>query len=70
VRTQQAGFFRHAVKVGDELAAGQTLGQLVDFFGRTVEAVTAPEKGQVLFMVVSPAIARNGLVCGIGVEAR
>jgi uncharacterized protein len=70
VRTQRAGFFRHAVKVGDELATGQALGQLVDFFGHTVEEVTAPDNGQVLFMVVSPAIARNGLVCGIGVEAR
>ena len=69
VRTRAPGFFRHAVKVGDELAAGQSLGTLVDFFGRTIEDVTAPEMGQVLFMVVSPAITKQGLICGIGIEA-
>jgi len=69
VRTQAAGFFRHAVKVGDDLAAGQLLGRLVDFYGRTIEEVVAPEKGQVLFMVVSPAMAKQGLVCGIGIDA-
>ena len=69
VRTQAAGFFRHAAKVGDELVAGQPLGRLVDFYGRTIEEVTAPEKGQVLFMVVSPAMAKQGLICGIGIDA-
>jgi len=57
------------VKVGEEVAAGQRLGRLVDFFGAEIEAVTTPEGGRILFLVVSPAMARNGLVCGIGVEA-
>jgi predicted deacylase len=69
VRTTGAGFFRHAVSVGQEVKAGQTLGSLVDFFGQTIEQATAPEDGQVLFMVVSPAMAKDGLICGIGVEA-
>ena len=69
VRTREAGFFRHEVKVGDEVAAGQRLGRLVDFFGATIEEIATPEPGQVLFMVVSPAMAKNGLICGIGVEA-
>lgn len=68
VRSRGAGFFRHAVKVGDELTAGQSLGRLVDFYGQTVEEVTTPDKGKVLFMVVSPAISAQGLICGIGVE--
>ena len=25
--------------------------------------------GQILFMVVSPAMSKDGLICGIGVEA-
>jgi hypothetical protein len=25
--------------------------------------------GRILFLVVSPAMAKNGLICGIGVEA-
>lgn len=68
VRTREAGFFRAAVKVGDEVAAGQSLGSLVDLHGRVIEEVASPDPGQVLFMVVSPAMGRNGLVCGVGVE--
>jgi uncharacterized protein len=68
VGTREAGFFRPSVKVGDEVAAGQSLGSLVDFYGRMIEEVAAPDAGQILFMLVSPAIARNGLVCGLGVE--
>lgn len=68
VRTREAGFFRPAIKVGDEVAAGQNLGSLVDFYGRVIEELAAPDKGQILFMLVSPAIAKNGLVCGVGVE--
>jgi len=40
----------------------------VDFYGRVLEDMAAPDKGQILFMVVSPAIGRNGLICGVGVE--
>jgi uncharacterized protein len=68
VRSREAGFFRPTVKVGDEVAAGQKLGGLVDFYGRVLEDMVAPDKGQILFMVVSPAIGRNGLICGVGVE--
>jgi predicted deacylase len=68
VRTREAGFFRPAIKVGDEVAAGQNLGSLVDFHGRVIERLAAPDNGQILFMLVSPAIAKNGLVCGVGVE--
>jgi predicted deacylase len=42
IRTTEAGFFRHEAKVGDELAAGQRLGRLVDFFGATIEEVDQP----------------------------
>ena len=37
--------------------------------GQTLEEIKAPEAGQILFLVVSPAMAKNGLICGIGVEA-
>jgi uncharacterized protein len=68
VRSKAAGFFRATVKVGDELAEGQPLGELVDFFNYPIESVVAADRGQVLFLVVSSAIAANGLICGIGVE--
>jgi hypothetical protein len=69
VRTKGPGFFRGTVKVGDEVKSGQALGTLVDFFGQTLEEIKADTKGQILFMVVSPAMSKDGLICGIGVEA-
>jgi hypothetical protein len=68
VRSREAGFFRARVKVGDEVTAGQKLGTLVDFHGNALEDLAAPEGGQILFMVISPAIGKSGLVCGVGVE--
>lgn len=68
VRSREAGFFRPQIKVGEEVTAGQKLGTLVDFHGRSLEEIAAPNKGQILFMVISPAIGRSGLICGIGVE--
>jgi hypothetical protein len=69
VRTKGPGFFRASVKVGDEVKSGQALGTLVDFFGQPLEEIKAETKGQILFMVVSPAMSKDGLICGIGVEA-
>jgi uncharacterized protein len=68
IRSRDRGFFRPEANVGDEVAAGQLLGKLVDFYGRVTEEITTPDKGQILFMVISPAIGRDGVICGIGVE--
>lgn len=68
VRSREAGFFRAQVKVGDEVTRGQHLGTLVDLHGQPLEEVAAPAGGQILFMVISPAIGTSGLICGVGVE--
>jgi len=68
IRSREPGFFRPEVAVGDEVESGQLLGRLVDLHGHVTEEVTTPEKGQILFMVISPAIGQSGLVCGVGVE--
>ena len=66
VHAREAGFFRANVKVGAELIEGQKLGTLVNFHGQPLEDVIAPAKGQLLFMMTSPAIGKKGLICGIG----
>jgi predicted deacylase len=66
IRSQEAGFFKRCVRVGDEVTAGAGLGTISDFFGRTVEEITTDRAGQILFLVVSAAIAQAGLICGIG----
>ena len=68
LRAQEAGFFRPAVKVGDEVTAGQHLGTVFDLFGRALGEIATPDAGRVLFIVVSPAIGKDGLICGIGVD--
>jgi predicted deacylase len=69
VRAEQAGFFKPSVRVGDEVAQGVALGTIGDFFGQVVETVVAAASGQLLFLVVSPAVSRGGLICGIGASA-
>jgi predicted deacylase len=69
LRSERAGFFKPAVAVGAEVAAGTVLGTIGDFFGRIVETIVSPVAGQLLFLVVSPAIGRDGLICGIGRDA-
>lgn len=68
VRSVNAGFFKTAVQVGDHVAAGATLGTINDFFGRTVETVTAYAAGRLLFLVISAAVKASGLICGIGAD--
>jgi predicted deacylase len=65
-RSRQAGFFRPRVSVGDSIAAGDTIGALNDFFGQVTETIIAEASGRILFLVTSPAISENGLICGIG----
>lgn len=66
VRSLHAGFFKPSVAVGDTVAAGAVLGSTGDFFGTMREEIVSPTDGQVLFLVVSSAIAEAGLICGIG----
>jgi uncharacterized protein len=67
-RSRHAGFFKPSVQVGDHVAAGGTLGTIGDFYGRTLETVTAEAAGRVLFLVVSAAVKASGLICGIGAD--
>jgi len=66
LRSKSAGFFKPRVQVGDTVPAGTLLGTIDDFFGRTVEEIVSGNAGEILFLVISPAISENGLICGIG----
>jgi predicted deacylase len=68
VRSRHAGFFKARIQVGDTVAAGEVLGTINDFFGRTLEEITADAAGRVLFLVVSAAMQKSGLICGIGAD--
>jgi predicted deacylase len=63
-----AGFFKPEVTLGDEIAAGQRLGRLTDFFGETVAEIAAPVRGRLLYLIVNPAIPKGALIGGIAVD--
>jgi predicted deacylase len=67
LRSEHEGIFHCAIKVGDQVSAGQELGEIVDLLGDRLSTITAPAAGVVLFLVTSPAIKRDGLLMGIGV---
>jgi predicted deacylase len=64
----EGGYFKPQVKLGDEIRAGQRLGRLTDFFGATVAEIVAPASGQVLYLIVNPAIPKGGLIGGVAVD--
>jgi predicted deacylase len=65
--SKHAGMFYPAVNVGDQISAGQVVGRIGSLFGDTLEEITAPVNGRVLFLTINPAVLENGLLMGIGV---
>jgi len=67
LRSQHEGIFLCRVKPGDNVSAGEDLGELVDLLGNHLATIKAPAAGVILFTVTSPAIKRDGLLLAVGV---
>ena len=67
LRSGHEGIFLCQVKPGDNVSQGQTLGEMVDLLGNTLETIAAPADGVILFTVTSPAIKKDGLLLAVGV---
>jgi predicted deacylase len=70
LRTPVRGWWQPAVDVGDNVRAGDQLGTVLDGFGDTLEVITAPEPGALLFLTSSPAVQAGGLLAGLGARRR
>ncbi|HET7037591.1 MAG TPA: succinylglutamate desuccinylase/aspartoacylase family protein [Thermomicrobiaceae bacterium] len=68
IYSQHAGLFYPSVKIEDQVSQGQVVGRIGSLFGDTLEEVTAPVDGPVLFVMVNPSVPANGLLMGIGVS--
>jgi hypothetical protein len=68
LRCKDAGFWEATVAVGDEVAEGQHLGGVTTLHGDVLEEIHAPRTGVVLFLTTSAAVARDGLLLGLGAE--
>ena len=66
LRSPVEGIFHPRVGVGQRVAAGEPLGDMVDLLGEPLETIAAPVGGIVLFILTSPAIKRDGLLLAIG----
>lgn len=66
VYSKVAGFWTAAVRAGDEVTAGQLLGQVLDLYGEPREAIHATRNGVVIFRTTSAAVREQGLLLGIG----
>jgi uncharacterized protein len=69
VTNARGGFFEAAVKPGDRVQGGSTLGRIIDVWGDTVETLTAPaDAGSAVVIGVStyPAAATGGWLFELG----
>lgn len=55
--TRHGGYFQPAVRLAEHVAAGQPLGSVLDVAGRTLEDITAPCTGRVVFLRTFPVVA-------------
>jgi uncharacterized protein len=68
LRCKDEGWWEPNVCAGDTVHAGTSLGSVRTLFGDVTERITAPEDGVVLFITTSPAVERDGLLVGLGVD--
>jgi len=58
--------FYPRIAPGDQVEAGQVVGETRDYFGRALGAVTAPATGVILFTVTTPATNVGDPLFGVG----
>jgi predicted deacylase len=66
IRAGATGIFHPMVERGHTVAAGAVLGRITDFHGRTVETLTAPFDGEVLYVIGTPPISKGEPVAFVG----
>jgi uncharacterized protein len=60
------GWWEPAAQVGETVAEGQVIGTVSSIDGtQTLETITAPADGVLMFMTSSPSVAANGLLLGL-----
>lgn len=64
--SKEGGFWIADVRAGDEVKAGQRLGQILSLLGDPIETVEAPYDGVIIFRTTSAAVKENGLLLAIG----
>ncbi len=66
LRSDHDGYYYSKIEVGATVHKGQDLGRVADFQGNTLQAITAPLDGIVLFLVSSLAMNQGDPLLAIG----
>ncbi len=66
LRSSHDGLFYPSVNVGERVTKGQSLGRVADYLGNTLETVSAPTTGVVLFLVTTLAMNNNDPLLAVG----
>jgi uncharacterized protein len=62
------GMWYPKVAPGDLVKKAQEIGTVRDLFGDTLEKITSPVNGVILFLTINPSVLENGLLMGIGAK--
>jgi uncharacterized protein len=68
LRSEHEGIFLCAVTPGQQVKAGDRLGEMTDLLGNPLAEITSPSDGVVLFTLTSPAIKKDGLLLAVAGE--
>ncbi|MBV9094747.1 MAG: succinylglutamate desuccinylase/aspartoacylase family protein [Streptosporangiaceae bacterium] len=67
LRSQDEGWWEPTAQAGETVAEGQVIGTVSSIDGtQTLETITAPADGVLMFVTSSPAVAADGLLLGLG----
>jgi predicted deacylase len=66
IYSSNPGMFYPRVAAGDLVEEGAEIGAVGSLFGDTLETVTAPVTGRILFLTINPSVSAGGLLMGIG----
>ena len=66
--SEPAGFWVATRGTGDRVRRGEPLGEVRDLYGDTLQAITAPDDGVILFLTTTAAVKADGLLLGLGCE--
>ncbi|MGH2348595.1 MAG: succinylglutamate desuccinylase/aspartoacylase family protein [bacterium] len=67
LHTDRDATYHPFVEVGEQVEEGQTIGELRDLFGETLQVLKAPATGPVLFLVTALAVKKGDPLIGIGI---
>jgi uncharacterized protein len=66
IRVKQGGLWQPKISIGDVVQESDLLGQVLDSFGRVVEEVRSPARGEVLSFTGTPPIMAGEAVVFLG----